>query len=109
MKKLEQRQKKLVSELVQRKDMIKGFITSVCNTCHRANCICTGNKQKDRIYRATYKDPGNKTKIVYVPRHMLKEMENRISSYQQAWKIINELVEVNIAMFKIRSKVDTGK
>ena len=40
---------------------------------------------------------------------MLGDMGKRISAYEKAKNILEELVEVNINMFKLASKLDSEK
>jgi hypothetical protein len=108
MKKLLGKQKKLLNELNKCGQMIRGSITSICSNCRRAKCVCK-NGTKKKNYRLTYKAKGQKSKIVYVPKNKLMEMGNRISDYEKARNILEELVEVNINIFKIASKIDSGK
>ena len=80
MEKLTQKQKKIVSEIVKAKDMIKGSISSVCSNCKRANCVCKTSANK-KSYRLTYKDKNQTTKTVYVHKVNLKRVKNMISNF----------------------------
>lgn len=99
MENLTQKQKKLSQKLLLCCDMIKGSLSSVCATCNRANCICK-TKSGKVVYRLTYKDENQITKTVYVPSGRIKEMEKRILSFEKARKIISEIIEINIQIFK---------
>lgn len=78
---------------------VKGSITSICNKCKRANCICKV-KTKKKDHRLTYKDENQKTKIVYVPKAKIKELKSMIKNYQNLKKYLNQLIDINIEMFK---------
>jgi len=96
---LENRRKNLLKKLSECSNMIKGSISSVCGGCCRANCICkTGEKSK--VYRLTYKDKDQKTKIVYVPKKKLGEVRKMISSFRRSKEIIDKLVDTNVLIFK---------
>jgi hypothetical protein len=98
-KKLETKQKKLLDEFLELKDMIRGSISSVCSGCNRANCICD-NKEKSRAYRMTYKGKDQSSKIVYIPKSRLKETKKLISNYKKNKEIIDQLIDVNVEIFK---------
>lgn len=89
----------LVKKLVQYPDFVRGSITNVCSTCNRASCTCA-KKSSRRAYRLTYKDGQQKTQIVYVPRDQLPKIRKLIANYARVRKLIEQLVEANIEVFK---------
>lgn len=103
MKALLKKRENLMQRIAGYSEFFRGSITSVCSTCNRAACICTG-KTKRRAYRLTYKDKEQKTRTVYIPQKQLPEARKMIDNYVKMRKIIDELFETNIAIFKGRSK-----
>jgi hypothetical protein len=89
----------LLRRLVEAGDSIKGSITAVCGTCARASCVCAG-KAGTKAYRLTYKDPAQKTQIVYVPRRRFSEIKRQVASYRRMRALIQQLLQTNIAIFK---------
>ena len=89
----------LLKKLAQFPEFVRGSITSVCSTCNRARCICL-KKSSRRAYRLTYKDRRQKTQIVYVNRDQVPRMQKMITNYARLRKLIEQLVEVNIEVFK---------
>ena len=99
MKRLERKQNALRKKLAQCPEFVRGSISSVCATCNRAQCICK-QKSSKRAYRLTYKDAQQKTKIVYVPRDQLSRMRRMIANYGHVRKVIEQLIETNIEVFR---------
>lgn len=99
MKSLIQKRNVLLKKLGQHSEFVRGSITNVCATCNRARCICQ-KKSSRRAYRLTYKDSQQKTRIVYVPRDQLPRIRKMIANYAKVRKIIEQLVETNIKIFK---------
>ena len=99
MRDLIRKREKLLARLEHCTDFVRGSINSVCAKCSRAGCICEIRTSR-RAYRLTYKDSGQRTRIVYVPRVRLPEIRRKIANYSKLRKIIEELVETNIEMFK---------
>ena len=99
MRDLDRQRNALLQKLDQHSDFVRGSINSVCATCHRARCICR-KKSSRRAYRLTYKDGQQKTRIVYVPRSRLPTMRKMIANYARVRKVIEQLVETNIEVFK---------
>ena len=93
------KRKLLVEKLAQHQDFVRGSITSVCSTCNRARCICR-KKTARRAYRLTYKDTQQKTRTVYVHREQLPRIRKMIANYARVRKLIEQLVETNIELFK---------
>ncbi len=100
---LRKKQKKLLEEIYKHGDILKGSINAVCNNCNRANCICS-KKSNEKVYRLTYKDNNQKTKIVYIPKKYLNEVNYMISNFTRLREIINQLIELNIEIFKKKSQ-----
>ena len=103
MKALLKKRETLMERIADCSKFLRGSITSVCSTCNRAACICTG-KTRGRAYRLTYKDKQQKTRTVYISRVQLPEVRKMIDNYAKMRKIIDVLFETNIAIFKGRSK-----
>lgn len=58
-----------------------------------------GNRES---YLLTYKWKGNKTRTVYVSRPKLAKVEEMIVNYQEAKQTLEQIVELNVRLFKIR-------
>jgi hypothetical protein len=99
MKELVRKRNALLKKLDQHSEFVRGSISSVCAACNRARCICN-KPSSQRAYRLTYKDNQQKTRIVYVSRGQLPRIRKMIANYSQVRKIIEQLIETNIEMFK---------
>ena len=99
MKGLVEKRNMLLKKLDQHSEFVRGSISSVCATCNRARCICQKTSSL-RAYRLTYKDNQQKTRIVYVPRDQLPRIRKMIANHARVRKIIEQLVETNIKLFK---------
>jgi hypothetical protein len=103
MKDLYREKERLLQRIVDRSDFLRGSITSVCSTCNRAGCICTG-RPTGRAYRLTYKDRQQKTKTVYISRAQLAEARKMVTNYNKMRELMDKLFETNIAILKEKSK-----
>jgi hypothetical protein len=104
MKALIQKKELLLQEINEYSEFLRGSITSVCSTCNRANCICTG-RPTGRAYRLTYKDKQQKTRTVYISRDQLPEARRMVSNYSKIRELMDKLFETNIAILKKKSKL----
>jgi len=103
MKALLKKREALMKRIADSSKFLRGSITSVCSTCNRAACICTG-KTRGRAYRLTYKDKKQKTRTVYISQVQLPEARKMIDNYAKMRKLMDELFETNVAIFKGRSE-----
>ena len=94
----------LTEKLAQYSECFRGSVTSVCSTCNRANCICRKKSSSLMAYRLTYKDRHQKTRTVYVRREQLPKVRKMIANYARIRSIIEQLVEVNIELFKAEAE-----
>lgn len=104
MKALIKKRETLLRRIADCSEFLRGSITSVCSTCNRAGCICTG-KPTGRAYRLTYKDAAQKTRTVYLSRSQLPKARSLLANYSKIRKLNEELLEINIAIFKLQSKL----
>ena len=103
MKNLIRKREALAEKLAMYRDFVRGSISSVCSTCNRARCICR-KKSSRMAYRLTYKDRQQKTRTVYVRRSQLPQMRRMIAHYACVRKLIEQLVEANIEVFKVEAR-----
>jgi len=94
----------LLRRIAEGSEFLRGSITSVCSTCNRATCICTGHPT-GRAHRLTYKDAAQKTRTVYLSRSQLPRARKMLSNYAKMRKLNEELLELNIAIFKMQSRL----
>ncbi len=99
MKLLLRKKETVLRKIAECSDFLRGTITSVCSSCNRANCICTG-KTTERAFRLTYKDASQKTKTVYIASSRLKEARRMLANYSKMRRLNEELLKINVAIFK---------
>jgi hypothetical protein len=104
MKALLRKRETVLRKIVDCSEFLRGSITSICSTCNRATCICTG-KPTGQAYRLTYKDVEQKTRTVYISRAQLPEARRMLANHARMRKWTEELFKINIAIFKEKSKL----
>jgi hypothetical protein len=104
MKALLHKKELLLQRITDCSEFLRGSITSVCSTCNRANCICTGRSTR-KAYRLTYKDKQQKTRTVYISHAQLPEARRMLTNYSKMRDLLDKLFETNIAMLKRKSKL----
>jgi len=97
------KRKSQLERLEKYSEFLRGSITSVCSTCNRAKCICKTPSTK-KAYRLTYKDSQKRSRTLYVSGEEVSEVRRRIANYAKIRKLMEQLLETNIAIFKERNK-----
>lgn len=103
MKNLSRERQALLRKFPSYAEFVRGSLTSVCATCHRAGCICDTETSR-QSFRLTYKDRAQKTRIVYVPQRQLPRIRKMLANYARLRAFIEELLEANIASFKEQAR-----
>ncbi len=103
MKKLFRKKESILRRIEECSDFLRGSITSVCSTCNRATCICSGNP-KGKAHRLTYKDADRKSRIVYIPCTHLPNVRKLLANYAKRQELNKQLFEVNMEIFKKQFK-----
>jgi len=93
----------LAGRLAACTDFVRGSISSVCSTCNRVHCVCRKPSSR-KAYRLTYKDRHQKTRTVYIPREQLARMKTLLANYARVRKLIDQLVEANIRVFREKAR-----
>jgi hypothetical protein len=93
------RREALLKRLVAGGRFVKGSITKVCGTCARSRCMCA-KASATQAFRLTYKDARQKTRIVYIPRNRLAQMQRLVANYARVRALIQQIIDTNIAIFK---------
>jgi hypothetical protein len=103
MNRLSLRKRHIIRQLMSCKDMVRGSLNSVCARCKRGNCACE-NPGRALIFRLTYKDVEQRTRIVYVPRDRVSEVKGLVRNYRHFCHLMEELIEINVRIFKSDGK-----
>ncbi len=86
---------KALTALSKSGEMLKGNI----------NRVLLGEKKKGggkrESYLLTFKGDSNKTKTLYISKDRLEKVEKMIKNYQKAKLRLEEIVELNVELFKM--------
>ena len=93
--KIESKIEKALKCLATSGEMLKGSINKVVLGEMKKG----GGKRES--YLLTYKGEGNKTKTVYIGKDRLVKVEKMIKNYQKAKQLLEEIVEMNVKLFKM--------
>lgn len=97
------KKQRLVEKIVSCKDMLQGSIVKINSRCGKKGCRCERGEYHGISHYLSYKE-GGRTQMVYIPRHLLKEVEKRIADFKGYWQLGVELSKVNLKELREKGK-----
>ena len=86
---------------------IKGSLVKIPHTCGNKNCRCARG-EKHQSYYLTYKVK-QKTKTIYVPVDLVKEVEKWTKEYKHIKELMEEVTELQRIIIRKYVKEKRGK
>ncbi len=104
---LEKRRDAKIKELQNINSLMQGSISTVKTTCGKANCKCArGEKHESNILT---KKVNGKTKTLYIPKDMVKEVTLCVQENKKLRKLQKEIAELNERILKKFVKTKRAK
>ena len=94
---LEHRRQRLLDQLHQLPDLMRGTLYERERTCGRAACTCASGGPRHKGLQLTV-NVGGRTRTRYVRQGERAVIEERIAAYRRLWEIVEELTAVNLAL-----------
>ena len=90
------RRKTALSKMPKLEESIRGSLVIMNRFCGKPNCRCRkGQKHKAMYLSQSHK---GKTRMVYIPRHVIKKTVEYIKNYQKSKFILNIVSDINIKL-----------
>lgn len=101
---LESKRAALLTALAETGDMRQGSISETYRRCGKANCACAQARHSGHgpFYAFTRKVEGKTQTIQLRPGPALTKLLREVESYHQFRRLIEDLVEVNEALCRLR-------
>jgi hypothetical protein len=77
--------------------MIRGSIVTLKGKCGKPNCACSHDLGRGHIRYYVSVNEGGKTRMVYIPKKRLSEIEDGIRAWKTFKEVGKELAEINLA------------
>jgi hypothetical protein len=77
--------------------MIRGSIVTLKGKCGKPNCACSHDPEREHIRYYLSVNKGGKTRMVYIPKKRLPEIEDGIRAWKTVKEVSKELAELNLA------------
>src|SRR3990170_1392282 len=97
-KRLEQEREALVEQLRGLGNLMRGTVIRVGVKCGRAGCGCERGEKHRKVHLSV--NLGGRTRGCYLGREREALVAPLIAEYQRAWRVINALTTVNLALVR---------
>lgn len=77
--------------------MIRGSIVQLKGKCGKSNCACSHDPERGHIRYYLSVNESGKTRMVYIPKKRLPEIEDGIRAWKTFKEVGKELAEINLA------------
>ena len=95
---LEQQRDALLAELRGLGNLMRGTIGEVGVKCGRPGCACTQGVKHRKVHLSVNLD--GRTRSCYLGREREPLAAPLIAEYERAWRLINDLTAVNLALLR---------
>lgn len=68
--------------------------------CGKASCSCRQGGAKHLSQHLTFKEPGQKTRSVYVPKDLVKDVQSWIEEHRRLKKLLQEIQQLTVALVR---------
>jgi hypothetical protein len=77
--------------------MIRGSIVMLKGKCGKPNCACSHDPERGHLRYYLSVNEGGKTRMIYIPKKRLSEIEEGIRAWKNFKEVSKELAEINLA------------
>lgn len=97
-RRLEQQRDALLAQLRGLGNLMRGTVIEVGVRCGRPGCGCAEGAKHPKVHLSV--NLGGRTRGCYLGREREALVAPLIAEYQRAWRVINELTAVNLALVR---------
>ena len=94
----EQRRRGVLRQLRRLGNLMRGTIVERGVRCGRATCECVRGEKHPKVYLSV--NVRGRTQGAYLGQGRVAAVAPLLAEYQRAWRLINELTEVNLALLR---------
>jgi len=97
-RRLEEQRAALIEQLRGLGNLMRGTVMQVGVKCGRGGCACEGGEKHQKVHLSV--NLGGRKRGCYLGREREAIVAPLIAEYQRAWRVINELTAVNLALVR---------
>ena len=86
------------------KPVLAASFVSFEHCCGKTTCACYQGGPKHRSQHVTFKEPGQKTRSVFVPKDLIEEVQSWIEHHRRLKKLLHEIHLLSLALIRTHAK-----
>lgn len=86
------------------KPVLAASFVSFEHCCGKPTCACARGGPKHRGQHVTCKEPGQKTRSVFVPKDLIQEVQSWIEQHRKLKKLLHEIHLLSLALIQTHAK-----
>ncbi|MEW6680891.1 MAG: DUF6788 family protein [bacterium] len=102
------KKERLLEQILRCEDMLQGSIVKINSRCGKKGCKCERGEYHGISYYLSYRE-GGRTQMVYIPKHLVAEVIQRIDDFKRYWDLGVKLAKVNLQQLKEKQKITHKK
>jgi hypothetical protein len=106
-RRLEKRRDALVERLRGLGNLMRGTVYTTYVRCGAPKCECATGEKHAKLHLSV--NLKGRTRTAYVGERRAQQVEALIAEYHRAWRIIEELTEVNLELLRTSRRRRAGK
>lgn len=87
-------------KLAPRRPMLAACFVEFQYRCSSAKCACHHGGPLHPSQHLTYKEPGQKTRSVYVPKDLVKDVQSWIQEHRRLKQLLQEIHHLTLALVR---------
>ena len=101
---MEDRRDRLMEEILERRDFLKGSLVRTRTRCGKPNCRCAKGERHE-VWHLSYKEAG-RTKRIYIPDDLASEVRKWIGNRKKIQKLLEKAFKLNVQLIKDKEVKD---
>jgi len=97
------KKERLLEQILCCQDMLQGSIVKINSRCGKKGCKCERGEYHGISCYLSYRE-GGRTQMVYIPKHLVAEVNQRIADFKRYWDLGVKLAKVNLHQLQEKQK-----
>lgn len=93
-----------LKKLATSSPVLAATLSTYSHRCGRPSCRCHHGGTLHAGQHLTFKDPGNKTRSVYVPKDLLAEVRAWIAAHKRLKQLLKEIQQLTLALVRTHAR-----
>jgi hypothetical protein len=89
-----------LKKLAPKQPVLAASFVEFEHRCSYAKCACQTGGPKHRSQHLTFKGPGGKTRSVYVPKDLIKDVQSWIEEHRRLKRLLQEIQQLTLALVR---------